>query len=267
MSDMRDMSDISDEVVLDVSDRIATVTLNRPERLNTLALDTVDSLVEALDAAAASPARVVVLAGAGPKFCAGADQGEMVPRPASEWEPIVRKYLDPIRAIVGMDKPVIAALHGDAVGGGFGLAMACDIRIAADGIRLGAPFTRIGLAGCDMSTGWFLPRLVGLGTAAELMFTGRLVPAAEAREMGLVHRVVPSEEFAATVEEWAGQMAAGAPAALQWTKRALHRSLGVDMDGEFEFEIFAQVQCLQTGDHAEGVRAFQEKRSPEFRGG
>lgn len=261
------MSDTGDEVLLDVSDGIARVTLNRPDRLNTLALGTVDALVEALNAAAASPARVVVLGGAGPKFCAGADQSEMIPRRASEWEPIVRRYLDPIRTIVGMDKPVIAALHGDAVGGGFGLAMACDIRLAADGIRLGAPFTRIGLAGCDMSTGWFLPRLVGLGAAAELMFTGRLVRADEAREMGLVHRVVAPEDFEDTVAEWAGQMAAGAPAALQWTKRAIHRSLGVGMDDEFEFEIFAQVQCLQTADHAEGVRAFQEKRRPEFRGG
>ena len=258
---------MTSDVLLEVEGRVATVTLNRPDRLNTLAIPTVDLLVDALTRADASDARVVVLAGAGRVFCAGADQAEMVPRGPREWEAIVRRYLDPIRAIVGMDKPVIAALHGDAVGGGLGLAMACDLRIAAEGIRLGAPFTRIGLAGCDMSTGWFLPRLVGLGAATELMFTGRLLGAEEALGMGLVHRVVPADDFRAEVDGWAARLAAGPPVAHRWTKRAIHSSLGVDMDAEFEFEIAAQVQCLMTSDHAEGVRAFREKRAPEFSGG
>jgi 2-(1,2-epoxy-1,2-dihydrophenyl)acetyl-CoA isomerase len=254
------------DVLADVTGGIATVTLNRPDRLNTLAISTVGRLVEALEEAAASPAGVVVLTGKGRAFCAGADQAEMEPRDPQEWEAIVRHYLDPIHAIVGMDKPVIAALHGDTVGGGLGLAMACDIRIAARGIRLGAPFTKIGLAGCDMSAGWFLPRLVGLGTAQELMFTGRLVEADEALAMGLVHRVVDPDDHATEVAKWAERMAAGPPIAHKWTKRAIHRSLDVDMAGEFEFEIFAQVQCLQTADHREGVAAFQEKRKPEYQG-
>lgn len=254
------------EVELDISDGVATVTLNRPERLNSITIAMVDRLVDTLAEAAASPARVVVLAGAGRAFCSGADQAEMTERSAQEWEPIVRRYLDPVRAIVAMDKPVIAALHGDTVGGGLGLAMACDLRLAADGIRLGSPFTPIGLAGCDMSAGWFLPRLVGLGAASELMFTGRLVPAEEALRLGLVHRVVPPGAFADEVRRWSEQLAAGAPIAHAWTKRAIHRSLGVDMDGEFEFEIFAQVQCLQTADHREGVASFQQKRRPEFTG-
>lgn len=258
---------MNDEVLVDIADGVGTVTLNRPDRLNTLALPTVDRLVDALgEVAAAAPVRAVVLAGSGRRFCAGADQAEMVARDPQAWEPIVRRYLDPVRAIVAMDKPVIAALHGDAVGGGLGLALACDFRIAAEGIRLGAPFTPIGLAGCDMSAGWFLPRLVGLGTATELMFTGRLVEAEEARAIGLVHRVVPEGKFEGEVSALARQLAAGPPIAHRWTKRAIHRSLGVDMDGEFEFEIFAQVQCIQSEDHREGVRAFQEKRSPVFRG-
>lgn len=255
-----------DEVLLEISDRVARVTINRPDKLNALSLATVDQLVDALSEAAASTARVVVLAGAGKAFCAGADQSEMFPRSAGEWEPIVRRYLDPVRAIVAMDKPVVAALHGDTVGGGLGLAMASDIRIASEGIRLGAPFTRIGLAGCDMSAGWFLPRLVGLGTATELMFTGRLVGADEAKEIGLVHRVVPVEEFDSEVEAWTFKLSQGPPVAHAWTKRAIHRSLSTDMDGEFEFEIFAQVQCLQSADHREGVAAFGEKRPPEFAG-
>ncbi len=258
---------MSDQVLVEVSDRVGTVTLNRPERLNTLDHDTLDMVVDALgEVAASDEVGVVVLAGTGRVFCAGADQAEMVERKPQEWEPIVRRYLDPVRAIVGMDKPVIAALHGDTVGGGLGLALASDFRIAAEGIRLGAPFTPIGLAGCDMSAGWFLPRLVGLGAATEMMFTGRLVAAEEALELGLVHRVAPADGFADAVAELAARLAAGPPIAHAWTKRAIHRSLGVDMDAEFEFEIFAQVQCIQTEDHREGVRAFQEKRPPEFRG-
>jgi enoyl-CoA hydratase/carnithine racemase len=258
---------MNDEILLDIEDAVATVTLNRPDRLNTLAIPTVDRLVEKLSEAATSDdVRVVVLAGNGRRFCAGADQAEMIERDPLAWEPIVRRYLDPVRAIVAMDKPVIAALHGDAVGGGLGLALACDFRIAAEGIRMGAPFTPIGLAGCDMSAGWFLPRLVGLGTATDLMFTGRLVASDEALEIGLVHRVVAKEKFEAEVAALARQLAAGAPIAHRWTKRALHRSLGVDMDAEFEFEIFAQVQCLQSEDHREGVRAFKEKRVPVFKG-
>jgi 2-(1,2-epoxy-1,2-dihydrophenyl)acetyl-CoA isomerase len=258
---------MSDEVLVGVAGGVGTVTLNRPERLNTLTLPALDRLVAALaDLAESGAVRVLVLAGAGRAFCAGADQAEMIERGPQEWEPIVRRYLDPVRAIVRMDKPVIAALHGDAVGGGLGLAMACDFRIAASGIRLGAPFTPIGLAGCDMSAGWFLPRLVGLGVASDLMFTGRLVGADEALAIGLVHRVVPPESFAGEVATLAARLAAGAPIAHRWTKRALHRSLGVDMDAEFEFEIFAQVQCIQSEDHREGVRAFREKRRPEFRG-
>ncbi|MBC8194502.1 MAG: enoyl-CoA hydratase [Acidimicrobiia bacterium] len=258
---------MSDQVLVEIADRVGTVTLNRPERLNTLDHDTLDLLIDALARVAGSDdVRVVVLAGTGRVFCAGADQAEMVERKPQEWEPIVRRYLDPVRAIVSMDKPVIAALHGDTVGGGLGLALASDFRIAAEGIRLGAPFTPIGLAGCDMSAGWFLPRLVGLGAATEMMFTGRLVKADEALDMGLVHRVVAADEFTDHVAEFAARLAAGPPIAHAWTKRAIHRSLGVDMDAEFEFEIFAQVQCIQTEDHHEGVKAFQEKRRPEFRG-
>ncbi|MDP3972945.1 MAG: enoyl-CoA hydratase-related protein [Candidatus Nanopelagicales bacterium] len=257
---------MAEDVLLEISDRVARVTLNRPDRLNTMAIETVDALCDALAEVGASDARVVVLAGNGRVFCAGADQAEMFERSAGDWERIVRRYLDPVRALISLPQPVIAALHGDAVGGGFGLALACDIRVAAEGVRLGSPFVPIGLAGCDMAAGWFLPRYLGLGRATELMMTGRLIKAAEAFELGLVTQVAAVDQFETATQAWVDRLAAGPPLAQAWTKRAIHRSLNSDMEAEFEFEILAQVQCLQTADHREGIAAFRQKRRPEFSG-
>ena len=258
---------MSDTVLLDVKDGVATIMLNRPERLNSLDIPTLDRLVSVLDEAAASrDVRVVVLAGRGRAFCAGADQGEMVQRSAADWEQIVDRYLDPIRRIATMGQPVIAKLHGDAVGGGLGLALACDYRLAAPAVRLCAPFVKIGLAGCDMSAGYFLPRLVGLGRATDMMMSGRFVKTEEAERIGLLTRVVPENELDQAVKELAQRLVAGPPVALGFTKRAIRRSLDRDMEGEFDYEIFAQVQCLQSNDHREGLAAFREKRAPRFEG-
>jgi 2-(1,2-epoxy-1,2-dihydrophenyl)acetyl-CoA isomerase len=252
---------------LESKDGIATITLAQPERMNALGFEMLDALVEALDAVRAGDDRVLVLAAEGPAFCAGADRAEMVERQPREWEPIVDHYLDPVRRIADLDIPVIARLQGDTVGGGFGLAIASDFRIAAEGIRLGAPFVRIGLAGCDMSAGYYLPRLIPLGAATDLMMTGRLVRTDEALSLGLVHRVVPLERLDDEVGELAQRLRNGPPIALAFTKRAIRRSLDRSRDGEFDYEVFAQVQCIQTEDHREGVRAFfDEKRAPIFRG-
>lgn len=258
---------MSKDVLLDITDGVATITLNRPEKLNTISIAALDLLIEALDDTAAnSDARAVVIAGAGRLFCAGADQDDMIPRGSMEWEWLVDHYLDPVRRIVAMDKPVIARLHGDCVGGGLGIAMACDFRIAAQGIRLAAPFVNIGLAGCDMSAGYFLPRLVGLGRATDIMMTGRFVDAEEAERIGLVTRTVPPDDLDQEVDKLARRLAQGPPRALGFTKRAIHRSLALDMEGEFDYEIFAQVQCLQSDDHREGIAAFREKRRPNYSG-
>jgi 2-(1,2-epoxy-1,2-dihydrophenyl)acetyl-CoA isomerase len=222
---------------LESKDGIATITLDRPERLNALAHDMLDALVDALDAVKRGDDRVLVLTGEGKAFCAGADRSEMIERPPAEWEPIVDHYLDPVRQIADLDIPVIARLQGDTVGGGFGLAIASDFRIAAEGIRLGAPFVRIGLAGCDMSAGYYL------------------------------HRVVAAEDLDAEVGKLAEQLRSGPPIALAFTKRAIRRSLDLDRDAEFDYEVFAQTNCIQTEDHHEGVRAFfDEKRAPVFKG-
>jgi 2-(1,2-epoxy-1,2-dihydrophenyl)acetyl-CoA isomerase len=252
---------------LESRDGIATITLARPDRMNALGLEMLDALVEALDAVRRGDDRVLVLAAEGRAFCAGADRSEMIEREPREWEPIVDHYLDPVRRIADLDIPVIAKLQGDTVGGGFGLAIACDFRVAAEGIRLGAPFVRIGLAGCDMSAGYYLPRLIPLGVATEMMMTGRLLGSEEALPLGLVHRVVPAEGLDQEVGALADKLRRGPPIALAFTKRAIRRSLDLDRDAEFDYEVFAQVNCIQTEDHREGVRAFfDEKRAPVFRG-
>ncbi|MFQ5352300.1 MAG: enoyl-CoA hydratase/isomerase family protein, partial [Candidatus Binatia bacterium] len=203
---------MSEAVIVEVDEGVATITLNRPERLNVIDLRTLEQLVSELDRVARDArVRAVVMAGAGRAFCAGADQREMVPRESGEWERIVDRYLDPIRLICSMDKPVVARLHGDAVGGGLGLALASDFRIAAQGVRMGAPFVRIGLAGCDMSAGYFLPRLVGLGRATELMMSGRLIEAEEAERIGLITRTVAADELEETVAKLARRLADGPP--------------------------------------------------------
>lgn len=252
---------------LESKDGIATITLAQSERMNALNFEMLDALVEALDAVARGGDRVLILAAEGRAFCAGADRAEMIERKPAEWEPIVDHYLDPVRRIADLDVPVIAKLQGDTVGGGFGLAIACDFRIAVEGIRLGAPFVRIGLAGCDMSAGYYLPRLIPLGAATEMMMTGKLVRADEALALGLVHRVVAAEALDGEVEKLAEQLRNGPPIALAFTKRAIRRSLDLDRDAEFDYEVFAQVNCIQTEDHREGVQAFfDEKRAPEFKG-
>ncbi|MCL4686274.1 enoyl-CoA hydratase/isomerase family protein [Myxococcota bacterium] len=252
---------------LESKDGIATITLAEPDKMNALSLGMLDALVEALDAVARGGDRVLVLAAEGRAFCAGADRAEMIEREPAEWEPIVDRYLDPVRRIADLDIPVIAKLQGDTVGGGFGLALASDFRLAAEGIRLGAPFVRIGLAGCDMATGYYLPRLIPLGAATEMMMTGKLVRADEALALGLVHRVVSPESLDAEVNRLAEQLRNGPPIALAFTKRAIRRSLDRDRNAEFDYEVFAQVNCIQTEDHREGVRAFfDEKRAPVFSG-
>ncbi len=258
---------MTDNLIVDTNEAVCTLTLNRPEKRNAIDLPLLEALLEALAAAAADDAvRAVVLAGAGPSFCAGADIGQMVDRSAAEWERIVDHYLDPVRAIARLDKPVLARCHGNVFGGGLGIAMACDFRVAAEGARFCAPFVKLGLAGCDMSAGYFLPRLVGLGRATDLMMTGRTVDAAEAQAIGLVSRTVPEAQLDAAVQALAGELAVGAPRTLAYTKRAIRRSVDADMTSEFDFETFVQVQCLQSEDHREGVAAFRERRAPVFRG-
>ncbi len=258
---------MSEKLLQELNDGVLTLTLNRPEKLNAIDEEMLESLIDSLKGAATDKqVRVVVLAGAGRGFCGGADIGQMQERVAADWERIVDRYLDPIRAISSMGKPVIARCHGNVVGGGLGLAMACDFRIGAESSRYCAPFVKLALAGCDMSAGYFLPRLVGLTHATDMMMTARFIEAQEARQIGLISRLVPDDELDEAVGTLARSFADGPAGALAFTKHAIRRSVDRDMEAEFDYEIFAQVQCLQSKDHREGVAAFRERRPPKFGG-
>ncbi len=240
---------------------VLTLTLNRPDRLNAIDIEMLDALVYALqEAAADSQVGAIVLAGAGRVFCAGADIGQMIDRTPADWERIVDHYLDPIRLIATIEKPVIARCHGDVVGGGLGLSMACDFRVGSEGSRYCAPFVNLGLAGCDMSAGYFLPRLIGMGRATDMMMTARFVDAEEALQIGLLSRLVNENQLDAAVVELAQSFATGPARALAFTKNAIRRSVDREMENEFDYEVFAQVQCLQSETHRERVAAFFAKR-------
>ncbi|MFQ5563962.1 MAG: enoyl-CoA hydratase/isomerase family protein [Parvularculaceae bacterium] len=246
---------------------VLRLTLNRPDKLNAIDLPLLDALTETLEAAERDrEVRAIVLAGAGRSFCAGADIGQMIDRTPADWERIVDHYLDPVRVISRMGKPVVARCHGNVFGGGLGLAMACDFRIAADNARFCTPFVKLALAGCDMSAGYFLPRLIGLGRATDMMMTARVVDADEALSIGLVTQTAPEQGLDAAVDELAGRLAGFAPKTTAFTKSAIRKSVDRDMEAEFDYEIFAQVQCLQSDDHREGVAAFRENRKPVFKG-
>ena len=253
---------MTDKIQTNLAEGVLTITLNRPERLNAIDIEMLDALIHALEQAAADDdIGALVLAGEGRVFCAGADIGQMIDRTPADWEHIVDHYLDPVRLIATMEKPVIARCHGDVVGGGLGLSLACDFRVGAQESRYCAPFVNLGLAGCDMSAGYFLPRLIGMGRATDMMMTARFVDAEEAHQIGLLSRLVSQAELDDAVMELARSFAAGPTRALAFTKKAIRRSVDRDMENEFDYEIFAQVQCLQSEVHRERVAQFFAKRS------
>jgi len=253
-------------ILLEKDGPLATITFNRPDRMNCISVDTVPELLDALAKVKADPeARVLVMTGSGSRaFSAGADLNDMVRRTPHEANAIVVMYLDYIRAIRELPIPVIAKVNGVAAGGGACTALACDLRIVSDRARFGFVFVGVGLAGADMGSTYFLPRMVGLGKATELLMGGEVIDAQEALRIGLVNRVVPHDELNHTVDEYAHRLAAGPPLGLEFTKAALNASLERSMDAEFDFETYAQTLCILSDDHLEGANAFMEKRAPVY---
>ncbi len=253
---------------------IALVTLNRPAALNAMNAELIAELSAAFAALRGDRAcRVVILTGAGRAFCAGLDLKEgATPAEAAGLGRVQSGLVvqQAIAALVpmmrGMRQPIIAAVNGAASGGGLALALASDIRIAAVSARFNVAFVRIGLSGCDIGVSWLLPRLIGASRAYELMLTGRFLPAAEAKEIGLVLDVVPDGTVVDAALAEAELIVANSPFGVQMTKEVMWSQLEIgSLAAGIDLENRTQLLASHTGDMMEAVAAFLAKRPPDFK--
>ncbi len=263
----------TDELLGHVEDHVAVLTLNRPEARNALS----DNLTPALRRQVAAihddrSIRAVVLTGSGTAFCAGGDVKGMgsgqTKRPRSTEEAIAdltERQIQLTAAIYELPQPTLASLPGPAAGAGLSIALSCDLRIAAESAFLTTAFARIGLSG-DYGTSWFLTQLVGSAKARELMFLSERISARECERFGLVNRVVPDAELQSATGDLARQLAAGPPLAFAKMKSNLDAAARNDLRSCLAREAEGMVSSVRTQDHKEAVRAFIEKRAPQFQG-
>jgi len=257
--------------LFDVREGVARVTLNRPERLNALTFEVYRELTETFAALQdEEAARVVVVTGAGRAFCSGGDVrdiiGQLQGSDARGLLEFTRQTCALVRSMRALRKPVIASLNGTTAGAGACIALAADLRIATPEARIAFLFVKVGLSGADMGAAHLLPRLVGLGRATELLYTGDFITAEEAHRIGLYNRVVAAEDLEAETRSLAERLARGPAFALGVTKEMLNREMDVSLDTALEWEAQAQAVCMQHPDYAEAYAAFTEKREPRFKG-
>ncbi|MEZ5141696.1 MAG: enoyl-CoA hydratase-related protein [Acidimicrobiales bacterium] len=274
---MTDEKPLDEQVLHEVRDGVAWITLNRPEAYNAITPDQRDRMIDLLqDASGDLAVRCVVLTATGKGFCTGADlraRREPRPRPADAPERAIGDVARMIRdgaqrlvaSVLDCEKPVIAAVNGTSAGIGAHLAFACDLVLAADSASFVEVFVRRGLVP-DGGGAYLLPRLIGVQRTKQLMFFGDKVTADEAAALGLVNEVVPADELAATAEAWARRLAAGPTRSISLTKWLVNRSLESDRTTAFHDEAAAQEMNMATHDANEGVAAFVERRDPDFRG-
>jgi len=252
---------------------VALLTLNRPDRLNAMNHELVADLHAALDDLRSDDAvRVVVLTGAGRGFCAGLDLTDGAAVPGTEHRGRPQRGFDTQQHIASlvpklrsMRQPVITAVNGPAAGGGFALALASDVRVAARSARFNVAFVRIGLSGCDIGVSWLLPRLIGASRAFELLLTGRLIDAEEAYRVGIVSRVVPDGEAVDAALAIAGEIAANSPMGVWMTKEVMWSQLEVgSLHAGIDLENRTQILTSFTEDMQEAMLAFLEKRPARF---
>ncbi len=265
---------MTQDLITLIDNGIATITMNRPASRNALTPEMVRAMHDALTAYATDPSiRLVVLTGTGGAFCSGGDVKGFAQIAAGEEPPMtfdqrvtdLRLRMEVSRLLHEIPKPTLAVLPGPAAGAGFSLALACDLRLAADDVRLTTAFARIGVSG-DFGGSYFLSHLVGASRARELYFTGRMVPADEALRIGLVDRIAPAAQLAEFAWQWAQELAALPTVALGYMKRNLNLGLRASLSDVMDAEAVHMVRTFHTEDHKAAAVAFVEKRKPHFSG-
>ncbi len=259
----------ADHVRLEVDAGVATITLNRPSVMNALTSAMMVRLLGCLEQTGSDPdVRAVILTGAGRAFSAGGDVGlDRNPEQKTPWlyEELVNIFTRPVLALVELAKPVIAAVNGYAVGGGWDLALSCDIRIAGESARFRDSYVQMG-ALPELGGSYWLPRLAGLGRAKMISFTGDVITASQAQSYGLVEEVVPDEQLLPTVRALATRLAQGPTKAIALTKQVMNAGLDRDLRGALEHAKSLTPWLLQSADHHEAAAAFFDKRPPRFTG-
>ncbi|MCB9235736.1 MAG: enoyl-CoA hydratase/isomerase family protein [Bacteroidia bacterium] len=251
-------------LLYEVKDGIATITLNRPDRYNAFDNELSAEFINALKKTQYDPeVRVIVITGAGKAFCSGQDLKDAPKHNLGE--SVAKRYNPMIRLITGIPKPFVCRLNGVAAGAGASIPLACDYVVAAENVRMVWAFVNIGLV-TDSGSSWFLPRLVGRQKAFELACLGDSITAKEAQQMGLINQVVAHEELDAEVQKIAGKLAKSATKAIGLMKRMLNRSFESSLEEALEQEMWGQEIAGRSEDYAEGTNAFNEKRSPVFKG-
>ena len=255
---------------LDATTGVATLTLNRPDRLNALTFEVYAELRDTFRALDTEPGvRAIVLTGAGRAFCSGGDVediiGALFARDAKGLREFTRMTCDVILNIRRCRRPVIAALNGTVAGAGAVIATACDLRIAAESAKIAFLFVRVGLSGADMGAAWLLPRHIGLGRATELLMTGEFIDAARAHEIGLYQLVVPQEKLLTEATALAEKLARGPGPALAVTKHALDAETTLGLEEALRYEAEAQAALMEHPHFREAYEAFRAKREPAFR--
>ena len=258
-------------ILTHVENRVATLTFNRPDKLNALSRDLLNQSIDCLKRWSRDPEiGAIVLTGAGRAFCAGGDVGMMAKQ--DEAPPSLEQQIDGLREaqelswlLYNIPKVTIAAVNGHAMGAGLGVCLSCDLRIASESAKFGTAYAKVGFGG-DFGTTWLLARSVGAAKAKGLFFLGDILDAAEAHRLGLVNRVVVADQLAAQVGEIATRIAHGPQVSYRYMKANVNLAMTTDFRTLLDREAETHLRCGQTEDHKEGVRAFLEKRQPNFTG-
>lgn len=263
------MSDRPSAIGYQVDAEVATITLNRPERLNALTFQVYTELRDTFRALDTEPGvRAVIITGAGRAFCSGGDVediiGALLGKGITALQEFTRLTCDLILAMRRCRRPIVGALNGTVAGAGAVIAAACDIRIASETAKIAFLFTKVGLSGADMGAAWLLPRLVGYGHATEMLLTGDFLEAQRALEIGLYNRVVPQHQVLAEARAFAEKLARGPAAALGVTKQALEAEAALDLEAALAYEAEVQAQLMLGPNFREAHEAFRAKREPKF---